>query len=122
MKAAERLEFFTKLVNEHSDLAARELARLSHKLDEVQEELTIIRKVMAQGAQMDFPWFHIKGDRTRHKGNQVGKVWHHMKQNPDCCEYAAVVATFVPDPLGYEDIKGLMSACRRYRVKDFLGC
>lgn len=122
MKLDERIAYFAKLINEHSDLAAREFERTTRKLDEVQRELSVIKKMIAQGAQMDFPWFHIKGDVTRHKGAQVGKVWKYMKEHPDCDEYPAIVATFVEDPLGYEKISSLVSACRRYHVKDFLGC
>ena len=122
MKAAERLAFFERLVREHSDLAVQEFDRISRKMDALEEHLTILQKVVAQGAQMDFPWFHIRGDVTRHKGNQVARVWMHMKQNPECRLYPAVVAPFSPDPLGYEKLEGLYSACIRYHVEDFLGC
>ena len=122
MNAAERLAFFEKLVREHSDLAVQEFDRLSRKMDALEEHLTILQKVVAQGAQMDFPWLHIRGDVTRHKGSQVGKVWMHMKQNAGCRLHTAVVATFVPDPLGYDNIDSLHSACVRYHVEGFLGC
>ena len=122
MRAAERLALFERLVRGHSDLAVREFDRIARKLDALEDHVTILQKVVAQGAQMDFPWFHIRGDATRHKGNQVSKVWMHMKRNPECRLYPAVVATFVPDPLGYGKIEGLHSACVRYHVEDFLGC
>ena len=122
MSQGERIAYFARLISEHADLAAREFERVSRKLNEVERELSVIKKMIALGAQMDFPWFHIKGDVTRHKGAQVGKVWKHMKEHPECDEYPAVVATFVPDPLGYDNIAGLLSACRRCHVKDFLGC
>lgn len=122
MKQSERLEQFVKLMAEHSDLAVKEFERLSKKLDGVEAELALLKKVVAYGAQQDFPWFHIRGDESRHKGNQVAKVWMHMKQHPDCGEYPAAVATFAPDPLGYDKLPGLLSACRRLHVKEFLGC
>ena len=122
MKLDERIAFFAKLVVENTDLAAREFERVTRKLDALEREMSVMRKVIVQGAQMDFPWFHIKGDVTRHKGAQVAKVWKYMKEHPECDEYPAIVATFVPDPLGYDNIYGLMSACRRCHVKDFLGC
>ena len=122
MKHDERIAFFSKLISEHADLAAREFERVSRKLNEVEKELSVIKRMITDGAQMDFPWFHIRGDVTRHKGAQVGKVWKYMKEHPECDEYPAIVATFVPDPKGYDNISGLMSACRRCHVKDFLGC
>ena len=122
MKSAERIEYFSQLIREHADLAAREFERVSRKLNEVENELSVIKKMIAEGAQMDFPWFHIRGDVTRHKGAQVSKVWKYMKEHPDCQEYPAIVATFVADEKGYDNMSGLMSACRRYHVKDFLGC
>lgn len=122
MNAAERLAFFEKLIREHSDLAVQEFDRLARKMDALEDHLTILQKVVAQGAQMDFPWFHIRGDVTRHKGNQVAKVWRYMKQNPGCKLHKAVVDTFVADPLGYDNRDGLLSACVRYHVEDFLGC
>jgi len=70
MKQSERLEQFVKLMAEHSDLAVREFERLSKKLDGVEAELALLKKVVAYGAQQDFPWFHIRGDESRHKGTR----------------------------------------------------
>lgn len=101
---------------------ARELKQLVGKVDQLERQSATIGRIVSQGAQMDFPWFHIRGDRNGHKCRQVEKVWWHLKRNPACTRSRAAEVTFVPDPLGYGNLSALLSACRRLQVDKYRNC
>lgn len=101
---------------------ALDFKALCVSVEKLDRHLAIVHRIVADGAQMDFPWFHIRGDENGHKCAQVTKVWKHLKDNPECRRSRAVKVTFVPDPLGYSNMSALLSACQRLEVEKYRNC
>ena len=101
---------------------AAELKSVVSTVERLSRNVMILESAVAHGSQRDFPWFHIKGDKNGHKGEQVRKVWLYLKEHEKCRRSRAVIATFEKDPLGYTKRSALMSECRRLKVEKYRWC
>lgn len=115
MSATERNRQIEALIREHQDLAIKEFERVVRKLESLEKQVGILQRIVAEGEQMQYPWFHIKGDMNGHKCKQVEKVLEYLKAHPSINVLGAIQATFEPDSLGYNNFESLKSYC--YRIK-----
>lgn len=103
-----------RLVEEHHDLAVREFRRMAAELAALHDEIKILRKVIASGEQMEFPWFKLPQARRR----QVELVIAYLKDHANREVYTlsrACADTFVEVPGGYPSISALRAYC--YGIK-----
>ena len=107
---------------EESPEIAKEMKALISKIERLAKNVAILEDVVAKGAQLEFPWFHIKGDRNGRKCEAVTKVWNYLKEKKDSSRTEAVRETFRPDPLGYRTQDALLSECRRLKVEKYRWC
>jgi len=119
MKKRERDDQVVTLIRDHADEAVVQFRRLMAKVESLEKRIGVLQVMIAEGAQMDFPWFHIKGDENGHKGKQVEKVISYLREHALASKLEAIEKTFVADPLGYDDIEGLKSYCYRNHIENY---
>ena len=101
---------------------AQDMKSLITGFERLKRNVEILETVVARGAQLQFPWFHIKGDRNGRKCEAVTKVWKYLKEHEDSTRTEAVRETFRADPLGYRTEEALLSECRRLKVEKYRWC
>ena len=107
---------------EEPSLLAQDMKTLITTVEQLKRNVAVLEIVVAKGAQLQFPWFHIRGDRSGRKCEAVTKVWNYLKEHEDSTRTEAVRETFRPDPLGYRTEDALLSECRRLKVEKYRWC
>ena len=101
---------------------ATDMKKLIAKIERLSKNVAVLENIVAKGAQLQFPWFHIKGDKNGHKGKAVEKVWRYLKEHEESGRTEAVDKTYRKDPLGYKTRDALLSECRRLKVEKYRWC
>ena len=107
------------LLAEHHDLAVREFKRVMSEVRALREEVKILRRIVASGEQLEFPWFKLPLPRRK----QVEAVIAYLNQHKNREIYTlsrACVDTYEEIPGGYPNMESLRAYCYDIKLDKWL--
>lgn len=110
---------FEKLIRDHDANAAVWFKRLHAEVVALRKEVRILRKVVAEGEQLEFPWFRLTTPRRR----QVERVVEYLRDHKGNDAYTprrAAFETFVPEPGAFPTPESLSRYCYEAKVASFV--
>ena len=91
------------------------LRQMKKEHAEIRKELGVLRRIIADGEEVEYPWFDYKQPKMR----QIQAVFEYLKEHPNRDLYTvprAVREKFARIPGGYKTTGALQAACYRCRV------
>ena len=108
------------LLTEHHDVAVKAFKRMTNEVAALREEIRILRRIVASGEQLEFPWFKLPLVRRR----QVEAVIAYLKTHTDRTIYTlsrACADTFELQTGGYPTVTALRCYCYSIKLDQWLG-
>lgn len=108
-----------KLITEHHDLAVREFKRMFREMGSLREEVKILRRIVASGAQLEFPWFKLPSVRRKQVEAVIAYLQEHHNREIFTVKRAAS-DTFQWEEGGYPNAGALACYCYSIKLESWL--
>ena len=108
-----------RLIREHNETAVGEFKRLLGEVGALREEVKILRRIVASGAQLEFPWFKLPTPRRKQVEAVVAYLQAHRNREIYTVRRAAF-DTFVPVEGGYPTPVALASYCYDIKLDNWI--